>query len=210
MNVAGRNNAIGTEKNVDFPAMHCHARIASDISVSAVRNWAGRQSRPRYSRQVAGPRIVVNVAARYSGSCLRKQPVLQDCTPTSSYRRRIVRSGRRSASRSVYRRNWVGAPGWQGNRGLREGLWKSSERQDRRGFDRLRCGFGWTNQDYQSSVRDIGCRCVVRFRAQPGFRTNSSGVCRDRITQTGRTTGFRGGSTSRLQKTDRIGKVELR
>ena len=210
MDVAGRTDAIGTEQNVDHPAMHSHARIASDTSVGAVRNWAGRRSRPRYSRQVAGPRIVVDVAARYSGSSLREQPVLQDCTPTSGYRRRIVRSGRRSASRSVYRGNRLGASGWQGNRGLREGLWKSSERQGRRGFNRLRCGFGWTNQDYQTSVRHIGCGCVVRFRTQPGFRTNASGVCRDWITQTGRTTGFRGGSTSRLQKADRIGKVELR
>ena len=210
MNVAGRIDANGTEQIVDHAAVYCHARIASNTSVGAVRDWARRRSRARYSRQVAGPRIVVDGAARYSGPGLRDQPVLQGCTPPSGYRRRINKPGRGSASRSVYRSNWLGASGWQGNRGLREGLWKSSRRQGRRGLDRLRCGFRWTNKDYQTSVRRNGFRYVVRFRTQPGLCTNASGVCRDRITQTGRATGFRGGSTSRLQKADRIGKVELR
>ena len=212
MNIAGRADAdaVGTEQIIDHAAMYCHAPISSDTSVGAVRNWTGRRSRSRYSRQVAGPRIVVDVAARYSGSGLRDQPVLQGRTPPSSNRRRIVRPGRGSASRSVYRSNWLGASGWQGNRGLREGLWKSSQRQGRRGLDRLRCGFRWTNKNYQTSVRRNGFRYVVRFRTQPGLCTNASGVCRNRITQTGRAAGFRGGSTSRLQKADRIGKVELR
>ena len=210
MNVAGRIDANGTEQIVDYAAVYRHARIASITSVGAVCDRAGQRSRTRYSRQVAGPRIVVNVAARYSGSGLREQPVLQGCTPPSSYRRRIVRPGRRSASKSVYRSNWLGASSWQGSRGLREGLRKSSRRQGARSLDRLRCGFRWTKKDYQTSVRRNGFGYVVCFRTQPGLCTNASGVCRNRITQTGRATGFRGGTTSRLQKADRIGKVELR
>ena len=210
MYVAGRNDAIGTERIGRHAPVHRYARFASDVSVGAVRDRAGRRSSARYPRQAAGPRIVVDSPARYSGSGLRRQRVCQGRAWPSGCRRRAVGPGRGPASRSVYRGDRHGAPGRPGGRGLREGPWISSERQGGRGLDRLRCRVGWTVQDHRAGIRRDNRGYVVRFGARPSVRAHARGACRDRIARIGRATGFRGESTRGLQNADRIGKVELR
>ena len=210
MNVAGRNDAIGTKRIGRHAPVHRHARVASNVSVGAVRDRAGRRSSARYPWQAAWPRIVGDGPARYSGSGLRRQPVCQGRAWPSGCRPSAVGPDRESGSRSLHRGDRHGATGRPGGRRLREGPRISSERQGGRGLDRSRCRVGWTVQDYRAGFRRDNRGYVVRFGARPGVRAHARGACRDRIARIGRATGFGGGSTRGFQNADRIGKVELR